>query len=94
MTKNHIKLAQAVQTEVARGMPDGLSEEFLRKIPMLFNRIEELERALIPFARAFDTNKQYNKTMLDVYKKDCQAAFNMLDSTQSIVPSKKFEYPA
>ena len=94
MPQNYIKHVELIRREIAKGMPDGLTEDFLRKLPDLFTRIEELERALVPFARAFKNNEQFNDTMLRVYKENCKEAFYVLDSANAVQPPKKYEYPA
>lgn len=80
---------------MAMNLPDGMDEQFLKKIPFLFKRIEELESALVPFARIFKVNERFDLEMLEVYKADCKRAFDKLDSTQPYrFATPPMEYPA
>lgn len=79
---NFIEIVDGIRKEMAMHMPDGMDEQFLKKIPFLFKRIEELETALVPFARVFKVNERFSLGMLEVYKTDCKKAFDVLDSTQ------------
>lgn len=92
--RNRIGLVESIKREYAIGMPDGMNEDFLKRLPVLFKRIEELEATLTPFARAYNNNKGFNVTMLDIYKSDCEQAFDMLDPSNSVKIEKKYEYPA
>lgn len=87
-------MVDSVKREYNMGMPDGMDESFLKRIPYLFRRIEELESALIPFARCFHTNRDVNVEMLNVYKSDCKKAFEMVDSHNAYVPEVVYEIPA
>jgi hypothetical protein len=95
MAQNLIKLTDEIKNEYAKAMPDGMDEKFLKKIPVLFRRIEELERALAPFGRAFLVNANFKDEMVTVYKKDCANALDMLDSGKGFeIPRLPVEYPA
>lgn len=94
MKSNLIKIVEQVEKEYQMGMPDGLTNEFLVNIRVLFGRINELERALIPFARAYSVNKPFKEEMLNIYKSDCENAFDMLDSRKGIQLPKAVEIPA
>lgn len=95
---NHMLLAQSVEKEVAKGMPDGMTENFLKKLPYLLNRIKELENALAPLAGVYARNRavaeSHNLEMQEVYFKDLKNAFNVMDINQSYVPKKETLFPA
>ena len=61
-----------------RGMDDG-AEPLIRSMPVLIRRIEELERALIPFARQ-GLKDNHGLPLIQVYHKDCLNAFKSLSS--------------
>lgn len=95
MEKNRMLYTQKIQEAYFRGLPDGLSEDLIRQIPVLFERIKELELALVPFARAHDVNKQFGKELTEVYMKDCLTAKKMIDPRYAHpLPGKQYEYPA
>lgn len=65
-----------IRDYVRRGMPEG-GEPVLKSLNILFNRIEELERALAPFAkRGLVDNK--NMPLIEVYHNDCKNAYKAL----------------
>ena len=85
--KNRITEVESIKLEFSKGMPDGLDEQFLKKIPILFERIHELEIALIPFANAYTVNQNVFKNtshtppeLLNVYLENCKRAFDILNS--------------
>lgn len=83
-----------IRDYMRRGMPEG-GEPVIKSINVLFNRIEELERALIPFARQ-GLAKNDNRPLIEVYHKDCQKAFKTLSSryAQSVKPPEPEYLPA
>lgn len=91
---NHIKLVEQVEKEVSTGLPDGMDTDFLKKIPVLFKRIRELENALAPLARVYYTNSKFNLPTNEVYMTDLKRAYDVLDPAQSLVEKKTFFYPA
>ena len=91
---NHIDFVEAVRKDVAMNMPNGMDNAFLSKVPFLLKRIDELERVLLPFSRAYNMNKQYGKPAILVNTEDLRRADDMLDPKQSIKAPKRFEFPA
>lgn len=67
-----------IRDYVRRGMPEG-GEPVLKSLNILFRRIEELERALTPFARQGLIDNE-GKPLIQVYHKDCQTAYRSLSS--------------
>jgi hypothetical protein len=92
---NRKVLADKVREEYKNGLPDGLDEQFMRRMPVLFDRIRELERALTPFIRAQRANEQYPKELVEVYYKDLIRARDVMDPRQSTpLPVELPYYPA
>ena len=77
---------EQIRDYMRRGMPEG-GEAVIKSIPVLFRRIEELERALVPFARQGLVDNE-GKPLINVYHKDCQTAYRTLSSryAESIKP--------
>lgn len=94
--QNLSKLCEDIVKEYTMGMPDGVDEVFLRKLPVLFERINELEQALYPFARLGNRSLSNAEKAELIYcnTKDCVEAYNVLDSNQAYVPKKTYYYPA
>ena len=75
---------ERVKDYMRRGYPEGI-EPLLKSMPVLLGRIEELERALVPFARkGVDDNG--GLPLLQVYHADCKKAFNVLSSEKADGP--------
>lgn len=93
---NKIKLVEKMHNEYLRGMPDGLDEEYFRKIHILFDRINELQNALDPFAHIGHRihTKKETAEMVNVYAKDCVNAIAMMDPANSEEDVKKIYYPS
>lgn len=91
---NHIVPVDQLLKEYRQGMPDGLDEQFFKEIGNLFARIDELERALEPFARTAKREKKFGGDVYNVNRSDCENAERMLNPKYSIQKKKKFEYPA
>ncbi len=95
MASNKMKFVEKVRKDYDIGLPDGLGGEFMRNLPVLFARISELERALIPFARIAERERKFGKELVEVYRKDCEQAFDMVayDKAQPL-PATEIWYPA
>jgi hypothetical protein len=87
---NHINFVEAIRNDIAKDMPNGMDSSFLNKVPFLIKRIDELEAALVPFARAYNMNKQYNKPAAMVNTSDLKHADDMMDPKQSLKAPKRF----
>lgn len=87
---NLIVQVEEVQNYLRREMPEG-GEWLVRRVPMLLRRIEELERALIPFARQSTREKQLKTKvpLTQVYIKDCDVAMSVLSRAASIAAMPK-----
>lgn len=96
MARNIINEVNRIRDDYLKGMPDGLDEKFFANdVPYLFARIEQLENALVPFARVVEQNKGFNKPLIPVYYKDCVNAENMILTSKSVpVKQAPVEYPA
>jgi len=64
----------------------GVDEQSFRDIPLLLARIDELERALQPFARVGNTPS--GSPLVHVYHKDCVSAALMLTPIITIAPAE------
>ena len=91
---NFIDYVEAIRKDIAMNMPNGMDNAFLNKVPFLLKRIDELERALLPFSRAYNMNKQYHQKATLVNTEDLKRADDALDPKQSAKAPKRFEYPA
>lgn len=69
---------EEIRDYVRRGMPEG-GEPVLKSLNVLFRRIEELERAVVPFARQAVVDNE-GRPLIQVYHKDCQTAYRTLSS--------------
>jgi len=94
MAQNLIPIVEEIQREYSRGMPDGMNEDFLKRIPILFKRIGELEVALAPFARAFLNNEASTTELIYVYKNDCAKALDVINSGNGRPIPRQVEMPA
>jgi hypothetical protein len=85
---------EQIRDYMRRGMPEG-AEPVVKEIPILFRRIEELERSLVPFARQGLADNE-GKPLIQVYHKDCQTAYRALSSryAESIKPPEPEYLPA
>lgn len=79
---NLIPQVELVIKRKAAGFPSGVDEESARQIPVLLARIDELERALVPFGKAYLTNQEFPRQLVEVYFKDCAKAWELLDRHQ------------
>lgn len=77
MAPNLILQVEQVEDYMRRGAPEG-TEPLARAMPALIARIEELERALIPFARIAARGNPTNVPLVQVYFSDCQHAQSKL----------------
>jgi hypothetical protein len=87
MPKNHIQLVENFLDERRKGFPNGVSETY-QYIPALLARIEELERAMIPFGRVYlqaISNREETKPVAYANMNDFKAAYEVLDSGNSQV---------
>ena len=88
---NHSLQVEEIKDYLRRGMPEG-GEPVIKSLPVLFRRIEELEHALVPFARQGLANNE-NKPLIYVYHKDCVTALNILSSKvakQNLPPEAEY----
>lgn len=96
---NHIPVVEKIAYDMRRGFPDGTTELY-KDIPELLARIEELETALVPFARVAQVEQATahlkSGELVHVYLKDCVNAMHQLDSTQGIRKQRDnfFDLPA
>lgn len=86
---NLILQVEALQDYMRRGMPDG-PDYVVKSFPILIARIEELERALIPFARAANKDNQ-GMPLIHVFHNDCKTAFTKLSKAAAIAATPKPE---
>jgi hypothetical protein len=94
---NSIKSVEEVKKRIRFGYPEGVDNLSSKQIPHLLTRIEELERALEPFARVSVINQEFPTELVQVYLKDCDAAREQLDPSRSLPAAKIdnfFEIPA
>ena len=88
-------LTDNLKMEYAKGMPDGIDERYIKvAIPLLFQRIDELQNALKPFAKVSLIEKNTNIELVSVYHRDVDIALSVLDYDQSVQPKKEVYYPA
>lgn len=86
---------EQVQKRIKMGFPDGVDETSRTQLQVLLARIQELERALIPFARLAIRPAHDTDELIYCYRTDAIAAWQMLDSNQGIVPPQEdFGIPA
>jgi hypothetical protein len=88
MARNLSKAADDIKSYYAKGMEEGAGP-LIKDLPILFRRIEELERALAPFAR-IGLRDNGNLPLIQVYHKDCKHAFETL-SEKNALELKKAE---
>jgi hypothetical protein len=92
---NKIREVEVVIKRMKSGYSDGVDPLSNKQIPELLARIDELERALQPFARIAALNAKYPSQLVSVYLDDCNRAWAMLDSQQSVQPKvEDFGLPA
>jgi hypothetical protein len=82
--RNNILSVQEVRRRYHAGYPEG-SSDFVADIPVLLQRIVQLEAALFPFARAGKLDN-YGKELCSVYYKDCQTALGVVEEGNSLPP--------
>jgi hypothetical protein len=82
---NRIPDVERIQHAMRLGWPEGTSE-LHKEVPVLLKRIEELEAALVPFARVATSEAKAAApaNLVHVYLKDCVKAFDALDSRQGL----------
>jgi hypothetical protein len=94
---NTIKTIESIKKRIRLGYPEGVDTLSSKQIPQLLARIEELERALEPFARVAALNATFPTELVNVYLRDCDAALDKLDQSRSL-PAEKidnfFDIPA
>lgn len=86
MAKNRINQVEEVIRRVKAGFPSGVDTESASHIPWLLSRIEELEAALVPFARVGATLTNNEPPLREVYTDALANAYAMLDKSNSVVP--------
>jgi len=81
--ENTIKLVAGIRRKMHLGFPDGYNEEARRDLIVMMRRIEELERALVPFARL--ARIPFNdQEMLYCHKSDVINASGIMDDNLSV----------
>ena len=89
--KNYSQPADEIRNMVRRGYPDGLdSQTAVKHISVLIARINELERALLPFVKV-GSSPNYGDTMVPVMHQNCADAANVMDRIQSVPAGTKVE---
>ena len=96
---NYINHVEKIRKDVLKGLPQGSDDGFYTELRILLTHIDQLERALAPFARAHFQNQDQNpneRPMIQVYLQDCGRARDVLDKEQSrpLYDGPKYEYPA
>jgi hypothetical protein len=92
---NHIIPVKEIEKRVSTGFPEGADVISTKQIPILLERIRELEAALAPFARIGVTLTSETPPLVDCYAKDCANAYEMLNEAASIRPAPiAYEIPA
>lgn len=76
MATNLSAEVEKLERYVRAGMEDG-PDPIVKNINVLFNRIKELENALLPFAR-MGLRDNGGLPLIQVYHKDCHNAVNKL----------------
>jgi hypothetical protein len=80
-----------IKNTVRRAYPDGLDSATAAKhISVLVARVNELERALMPFVKV-GISPNYGDTMVSVLHQNCADAANVMDRTQSVPVGTKME---
>ena len=94
MSNNLILEVERIERYMREGFPEGV-EPLAKDVPLLLHRINELEVALVPFARA-GLQENDGKPLIHVYQKDCKRAFDKLSRRVAIAtrPVVVEEYPA
>lgn len=96
---NRMKDVERIEKAMHKGWPEGTSE-LHREIPVLLDRIKELENALVPFARVWIVEKNnpnaHSEFLVNVYLKHCKHAFDKIDVNQAVKPKEDdfFSLPA
>lgn len=93
---NRILQVEEIIKRVKAGYPSGVDTESHKQIPILLARIEELEAALVPFARIGATLTNNEPEIRDVYTKDVKAAYEVMDRRLAYGPApiEDFGIPA
>lgn len=92
MTTRNSQKIDEIAKYFRAGMEDG-PDPIIRAMPMILGRIQELERALVPFARAGLKDNE-GKPLIQVYHKDCKTAFETLSVGPAEAISDAVLYPA
>lgn len=79
---NHVNV---IREKVNAGLARMGDEDLVLEMPLLLKRIDELETALVPFARRAVEAQRHgeNNELLQVYAKECMNAKNVLDPAMS-----------
>jgi hypothetical protein len=88
---NYSQPADEIKNIIRKGYPDGLdSATAVKHISVLVARVNELERALMPFVKV-GSSPNYGDMMVSVMYKNCADAANVMDRTQSVPVGAKHE---
>lgn len=82
--KNILEFLDNVRKRVSTGFPTGVDAESQKQIPVLMQRIEELQRALAPFARIAVAESTVARdgtahTLVNCRLTDCVTARKLID---------------
>lgn len=75
-----------IRKRVKAGFPNGVDMESHQHIPLLLGRIDELEHAMLPFARIGSTLSSSEPELREVYTRDLSHAFNVMDPNNAKKP--------
>ena len=92
-----MKYVDEVRKRAHGGWTEGVDELSIKDIPLLLRRIDELESALVPFARQSLMEKKYksNVEMVSLYRADCDRAFDTITTHNGTdLPYEDFGIPA
>jgi hypothetical protein len=85
--RNLMKYVDQIIQRKNKGWPGGVDERSKNDIPTLLKRIDELETALVPFARSLlteaRTNPNAKTSLIPVYRTDCIVAQEVIDITNA-----------
>jgi hypothetical protein len=81
---NLIALVEEARKRVRAGFPEGSDNISAQQLPILLRRIDELEAALMPFARIGSRIDSTTPELVDCYRNHCAKAYEVLDPAQSI----------
>lgn len=82
--QNNALAADKIYNDAKRGFQHGIDEQqYVRDVKILLNRINELERAISPFAKV-GTLSSYGDSMVSVSYQNCIDAARVMDRQNSV----------